>query len=272
MVLFESNLYLPYNRVMAYIQPRGRKRKLKIFRLVILIVVILLLGIGSVWTYQTFFKKDPNQETLDDVLVEMKGTYTRKLIEITDPFVYTNTRLEKVTILGKEIDLVALYNKYGILYYLAEPMSEEEINAQFLEIYLFMKPIYNEMITRDYSSEKRIDMFGHEYETLLQYQQVAEDFVKGMLVFATDMNKSTDNTFNKFDRSFLFDDIRQYVMYKEPEGPFMRMQDKTAMITRYDRELFVKMFKVMAVMYQNLYAKYGITYHCDLCPVPKPAK
>ncbi len=270
--MFESRPCLPYNRVMAYIQPRGKKRKLKIFRILVLMGITLLLGLGSFWTYTTFFKKAPHQETLDDVLVEMKGTYTRKLIEITDPFVYTNTRLEKVTILGKETDLVALYAKYGILYYLAEPMTEEEINAQFLEIYLFMKPIYKEIISRDYASEKRIDMFGHEYTTVQQYQQVAEDFVKGLMVFATSMNQSSDGTFNKFDRSFLYDDIREYVMYKEPEGVFMRMQDKAAMITRYERELFVRMFKVMAIMHQDLYKKYGITYQCDLCPIPKPVK
>ncbi|KAF0226886.1 MAG: hypothetical protein FD133_1394 [Erysipelotrichaceae bacterium] len=257
---------------MSYTRPHRKKRKLKIFRLVILCGIIVLLGLGSLWTFNTLFKKDPQQENLDDVLVEMKGTYTRKLIEITNPFEYTTNRLEKVKILGKEIDLVALYNKYGILYYLAEPLTEEEINAQFLEIYLFMKPIFKEINTRDYTSEKRIDMFGHEYSSSTQYLQVAEDFINGLIVFAIKMNESTDSTFNMFDRSFIYDDIRDYVLYKEPEGVFMRMQDKPATITRYERELFVKMFKVMAIMHQNLYAKYGITYKCDLCPVPKPAK
>ena len=257
---------------MSYLRPHRKKRKLKIFRLVILGGIIGLLGLGAVMTINTFFKNDPLQENLDDVLVELKGTYARKLIEVRNPFVYTANRLEKVTILGKEIDLVALYNKYGILYYLAEPMTEEEINAQFLEIYLFMKPIFKEIITRDYTSKKRIDMFGHEYPSSLQYQQVAEDFVKGLMSFATQMNESTDSTFNKFNLSFIYDDIREYVLYKEPEGVFMRLQDKPATITRYERELFVKMFKVMAIMHQNLYAKYGITYKCDLCPVEKPAK
>lgn len=253
---------------MSYIQPRGRKRKLKIFRVILLIILVIALAIGSVWAYNTFFKKDPVVvEELDPVVVEMEDLITREIFVITNPFDYVNARLETVTINGKEIDLIDLYDHYGILYYLAEPITEEEINAQFLDIYLFLKPIYKEMISRDYSIEKRIDMFGYEYDNPDQYKQVMEDFVLGLMAFADERFEDTDPTFTKFDRSFIYDDIREYVMYKEPRAVFMRMQDRAAFITRYDRQIYVRMFKVMTIMFQDLYAKYGITYSCNMCPV-----
>lgn len=265
---------MPYNRVMAYIQPRGRKRKLKIARLLALIMIVLALGIGLVWTYNIFFNKGPGEDiVLDDVVEEMQGTYTRELVVISQPFEYVNARLETVTINDKEIDLVALYDKYEpYLYYLAEPISEEELNAQFLEIYLFLKPLYKEMISRDYSTEKHIDMFGYEYEDPELYLSISDSFVKGLIDFAEAMNASADPVFDRYDVSFPFDDIREYVMYKEPRGVFMRMQDKPAFITRYDRQIFVRMFKVMAVMYQELYSNNGITYTCGLCPIPDTEK
>ncbi len=253
---------------MSYIQPRGRIRKLKIFRVFLLIILVIALAIGSVWAYNTFFKKDPViVEEPDDVVVEMKGLTTREIFVITNPFDYVNKRLESVTINGEEIDLIDLYDHYGILYYLAEPIPEEEINAQFLDIYLFLKPIYKEMISRDYSVEKRIDMFGHEYDNPDQYKQVMGDFVIGLMAFADERFADTDPTFTKFDRSFIYDDIRMYVMYKEPRAVFMRMQDRAAFITRYDRQIYVRMFKVMTIMFQDLYAKYGITYTCTMCPI-----
>ena len=253
---------------MSYIQPRGRKRKLKIFRVILLVLLVVALVIASIWTYNTFFKKDPVVvEEPDDVVVEMEGLISRPIFVISNPFDYVNNRLETVTINGKEIDLIDLYNQYGILYYLVEPITEEEINAQFLDIYLFLKPIYKEMISRDYSSEKRIDMLGHEYDNPDQYKQVMGDFALGLMAFADDRFADTDPNFTKFDRSFIYDDIREYVMYKEPRAVFMRMQDKDAFITRYDRQIFVRMFKVMTIMIQDLYAKYGITYTCKMCPV-----
>lgn len=255
---------------MAYIQPHGRKRKLKILRVMILIGLVILLGIGTLWTYNTFIKKDPaQQDPLDDVLAEFKPKVTRNLVEITNPFDYVNKRLDKVSYDGKEVDLIDLYDHYGILYYLAEPISDQEINAQFLEIYLFLKPLYKEMIARDYSTSKRIDLFGHEYDNPQQYLQIMDDFVKGLMAFAEARFASTDKTFDKFDQSFIFDDIFKYVLYKEPKGIFMRMQDKPALITRYDRQIFVRMFKIMAVMMQDLYKKYEITYQCKLCPIAK---
>ena len=127
---------MPYNKTMAYIQPRGRKRKLKILRLLALILIVIALVAGSVWTFNLIFNHGPKEEVvMDDVQKEMEGTYTRELVTITNPFDYVNNRLETVTINGKEIDLVALYDQYDpYLYYLAEPISEEELNAQFLEI------------------------------------------------------------------------------------------------------------------------------------------
>jgi len=261
---------LSYNKSMPYISRRTkRRRKIKVFRLLLLILIVVGLGLGSVWTYDTFFKKDPTEEVKPDpVVTEMEGTYTRPIFVITDPFVYTNNRLESVVINGKTIDLIALYNQYDpYLYYLAEPISEEELNAQFLDIYLFLKPIYKEMISRDYSVEKRIDMFGHEYESAEQYYQISGEFVQGLLAFADSMFASIDPTFTRYKTSFIYDDIREYVMYKEPEHVFLRMQDKEAFITRYDRQIYVRMFKVMAVMMQELYDKHGITYTCTMCPV-----
>ena len=265
---------MPYNRTMPYVQPRGRKRKLRIFRLLLLILIAGALITGSVFTFNYFFNHGPKEEVvLDDVLKEMQGTYTRELVTITNPFDYVNARLDKVTVNGKETDLVALYDKYGpYLYYLAEPISDEELNAQFLEIYLFLKPIYKEMISRDYATEKRIDMFGHEYDTLDQYTAVSDAFAKGLISFAESMNASTDPSFDRYKVSFPFDDIREYVMYKEPREVFMRMQDKPAFITRYDKQIFVRMFKIMAVMMQEHYTNNGITYHCTLCPVPETEK
>jgi len=264
---------LSYNRTMAYIQPRGRKRKLKIFRLLALIVIVVALIAGSIWTYNLIFNQPKEEVVMDDVQKEMEGTYTRELVTITNPFEYVNNRLETVTINGKEIDLVALYDQYDpYLYYLAEPISEEELNAQFLEIYLFLKPIYKEMISRDYTTEKRLDMFGNDYETSEKYMIYTDAFAKGLISFAESMNASTDPTFNRYDVSFPFDDIREYVMYKEPREVFMRMQDKPAFITRYDRQIFVRMFKIMAVMTQDLYTKNAITYSCSLCPVPETEK
>jgi hypothetical protein len=240
---------LPYNRTMAYIQPRGRKRKLKILRLLALILIVAALIAGSVWTYNLIFNHGPKEEVvMDDVLKEMQGTYTRELVTITNPFDYVNNRLETVTINGKEIDLVALYDQY-----------EEELNAQFLEIYLFLKPIYKEMISRDYTTEKRLDMFGNDYETSEKYMLYTDAFAKGLISFAESMNASTDPTFDRYHVSFPLDAIREYVMYKEPREVFLRMQDKPAFITRYDRQIFV-------------YTNNAITYSCSLCPVPEPEK
>jgi len=265
---------MPYNRTMTYVQPRGRKRKLKIFRLLALILIVVALGLGSVWTYNFFFNRGPKEEVvLDDVLKEMQGTYTRDLITITNPFDYVNNRLETVTVNGKETDLIALYDQYGPYeYYLAEPISEEELNAQFLEIYLFLKPIYKAMISRDYTTEKRLDPFGNEYDSVEKYMVYSDAFAKGLISFAEAMHASTDPTFDRYQVSFPFDDIREYVMYKEPRGVFMRMQDKPGFITRYDRQIFVRMFKIMAVMTQELYTSNGITYQCTLCPVPDAEK
>jgi len=270
---FERKGLLPYNRGMPYVQPRGKKRKIKIFRLVLLILIVLALGFGSVWTYLTFFKHDPVIVVKDPVETQMKGTYTRNLVLITNPFEYVNNRLESVEINGQTIDLVALYTKYEpYQYYLAEPIDEAELNAQFLEIYLFLKPIYQEMLNRDYTTEKRIDMFGNEYESDEAYYAVSGAFVQGLMSFADQMNASTDPTFTRYKTSFVYDDIRNYVMYKEPKHVFMMMQGKEAFITRYDRQVFVRMFKIMAVMVQEQYAKNGITYTCTLCPVPKDKK
>jgi hypothetical protein len=253
---------------MSYIQPRGRKRKLKIFRVFLLIAVVISLGIASVWTYNTFFKKAPVViEEPDPVVVEMEDLISREIFVITNPFDYVNNRFESVIINDKEIDLIDLYNHYGILYYLAEPITEEEINAQFLDIYLFLKPIYKEMISRDYSVEKRIDMFGHVYDNPDQYKQVMGDFALGLMAFADARYADADPMFTKFDRSFIYDDIREYVMYKEPRSVFMRMQDKDAFITRYDRQIYVRMFKVITIMFQDIYAKYGISYKCTMCPI-----
>lgn len=258
---------------MPYIQPRGRKRKLKIIRALLLIILVIALGFGSIWTYNTFFKSTKVTVKPDDVLTEMKGTYTRKLVTITNPFDYVANRADSVTIDGKVTDLTALYNQYEpYQYYLAEPMTEAEINAQFLEIYLFLKPIYKEMISRDYTAGKRIDMFGNEYDSDTLYYTVADEFAKELMTFADQMHASTDPTFDRFKVSFVFDDIRQYVMYKEPRRVFLRMQDKPGTITRYDREIFVRMFKVMNVMIKDLYTKHGIAYNCLMCPVPKTTK
>lgn len=256
---------------MPYVQPRGRKRKLKVFRLLALILIVVALVGGSIWTYVTFFKSTPEEKPEPDpVVTEMEGTYVRPVVTITDPFVYVNTRLESVEINGKVTDLKALYAKYGPYdYYLAEPISEEELNAQFLEIYLFLRPIYQEMLTRDYSVEKRIDMFGHEYDDAQLYYQINGEFFQGMMAYADKMVASTDLTFARYKTSFIYDDIRKYTMYKEPEHVYLRMQGKDAFITRYDRQVFVRMFKVTAIMMQELYAKHGITYHCTICAVPE---
>ncbi len=255
---------------MPYVQARGKKRKLKLLRLFLLTLIVIALGLGSVWTYNTFFnRKPPEKEPIDEVVVELEDHITRPIYVITNPFTYVNQRLEKTTINGVEINLVDLYTKYGILYYLAEPIDDAEIDAQFLDIYLFLKPIYKEMISRDYSSEKRIDLFGHEYDNETQYMRIMDEFAKGLLVFAEARHADKDPIFTRYARSFLYDDIRQYVMYKEPRAIYMRMQDKAGFITRYDRQIYIRMFKVMAIMFQDLYAKNGITYACKMCPIVK---
>ncbi len=253
---------------MPYIQAHGKKRKLKLFRLLLLVMIVILLGFASVWAYNIFFNREPVEEQqIDDVVKEFEGRINRPMTVIYDPFTYVNQRLEKTMVNGVEVDLVDLYTKYGILYYLAEPIDEAEIDAQFLEIYLFLKPIYKEMISRDYSIDKRIDMFGHEYDSETQYMRIMDDFSKGLIAFAKTRNVDTDPNLTRFNRSFPFDDIRQYVIYKESSAIFMRMQDKAGTITRYDRQIFTRMFKVMVIMFQDLYAKNGITYECKLCPI-----
>jgi hypothetical protein len=256
---------------MAYVPRKTRRRKVRLGRLSILVGLVLALGTGLFLAVDYFFLREKPIVEIDDVLEELQPQLTRELTVITDPFELVNARAESIEIDGKTIDLVALYEDYEELYYLVEPMTEEEIINQFVEIYLWQKPIYQHMISRDPATEKRIDMFGNEYASDELYFKIMDEFARQVIDLAEDLNTTDDVALKRFGRSFVFDTIRTYYMYKEPKAVFMRMQDLDASISRYDRELYVRMFKTFALMHQRLYAKYGITYQCPLCPVESGA-
>lgn len=252
---------------MAYVPRKTRRRKVRVGRLLILLGLVLALGTGLFFTIDYFFLREKPIVEIDDVLEELQPQLTRELIPITDPFELVNERAESIVIEGETIDLVELYDEYEGLYYLVEPMESDEIINQFVEIYLWQKPIYQHMISRDPATEKRIDMFGTEYASDELYFTIMDEFARQLIELAEELNTTEDVALKRFGRSFVFDTIRSYYMYKEPKAVFMRMQDLDASISRYDRELYVRMFKTFALMHQQLYAKYGITVQCPLCPV-----
>lgn len=252
---------------MSYVPRKTRRRKLKLGRLFILVGIVLALGTSLFFAIDYFFLREKPVVEIDDVLEELQPQLTRKLVTITDPFELVNTRPDSIEFNGETIDLVELYADYQELYYLVEPMETDEIINQFVEIYLWQKPIYQHMISRDPATEKRIDMFGNVYDSDELYFKIMDEFARQLIELAETLNQTDDGALKRFGRSFVFDTIRSYYMYKEPKAVFMRMQDLQASISRYDRELYVRMFKTFALMHQQLYAKYGITYQCPLFPV-----
>lgn len=254
-----------YNRTMSYVPRKIKRRKLKVGRLVLLLAIVLVLGVGSFFAIDFFFLREKPVVDLDDVLEELQPQLTRKLTTITNPFVLVETREDSIEINGETIDLEVLYADYQSLYYLVEPMPEGELTNQFVEIYLWQKPIYNAMVDRDPLTQKRIDMFGHEYTNDELYFQIMDEFARQVIDLAETLNTTTDPALTPFKSSFIYDELRDYYIYKEPKAVYARMRDQAADLSAYDRELYVRMFKTFALMYQQLYSKYGITYQCPLC-------
>ena len=148
---------------MYYVPRKNRRRKLKLGRLFILIGLVLALGTSLFFAIDYFFLREKPVVEIDDVLEELQPQLTRKLTTIANPFDLINTRPDSIIVNGETIDLVELYADYQTLYYLVEPMDSDEIINQFVEIYLWQKPIYQHMISRDPLTEKRIDMFCNVY-------------------------------------------------------------------------------------------------------------
>ena len=230
-----------------------------------LIGLILALGLGSFFAIDYFFLREKPVVVLDDVLEELQPQLTRKLTRISNPFALVENRPDSITIDGQTIDLEILYADYQELYYLVEPMPEGEITNQFVEIYLWQKPIFNAMIDRDPATQKRIDMFGHEYANDELYFTVMDEFARLVIDLAETINTSTDEALAPFKASFIYDELRGYYIYKEPKAVYQRMQDLEGSLSPYDQALYVRLFKTFALMHQQLYAKYGITYQCLLC-------
>jgi hypothetical protein len=250
---------------MSYVPRRIRRRKLKIGRLLIVAVLTVALGVGSYFAIDHFFLREKPVVILDDVLEELQPQLTRKLIKIENPFDMIDQRADTIEINGEIIDLEILFADYQSLYYLVEPMPEGEVVNQFVEIYLWQKPIYQRMIDRDPSIQKRIDMFGHEYVNDELYFKIMDEFARQLLDLAEAVTTSSDPALSPYKSSFVYDTIRLYYMYLEPQAVYARMRDREATLSAYDQELYVRMFKTFALMYQQLYAKYGITYQCPLC-------